>query len=382
MRLAIVCTMVKRFSRKGVYNSQEIGLARALTAMGHDVVIYKGTDDKSQVEDVQMQPGLFVRYLFLPHIEAHGYLRTGLLEKDFDGMICFSDQQIFIRHIWNFCRRNRIVFVPYIGTAHSMHVHTLRGAVMNRVFAATTLPVYRTMTVLAKTDAVKQELMDQGISEEQIRVAYVGIDASELKQDFQKEDRTAIRRELGFGEDEIVLCNVARLEPDKRTLDLLDLFAKVRQQKPFRLLIVGQGRLRPEIDQKIRDCGLEGEVTILDRVPYQDMWRIYVAADYYLNLSKVEIFGMAIMEAVYYHTSVAAIRALGPSVTLRDMPGHKLCENDDEIARWVLGPYPSEAQLAESAEKMIREFSWNGCAEAFVEAVREQRERADAAAGM
>lgn len=58
-------------------------------------------------------------------------------------------------------------------------------------------------------------------------------------------------------------------------------------------------------------------------------------SDYYLNMNKGEIFGMAIMEAVYYKTSVAAIRALGPSVTLKDMKGHKLCENDDEMAEWI-----------------------------------------------
>ena len=74
-------------------------------------------------------------------------------------------------------------------------------------------------------------------------------------------------------------------------------------------------------------------------------------SDYYLNMNKGEIFGMAIMEAVYYKTSVAAIRALGPSVTLKDMKGHKLCENDDEMAEWITGPYPSEKDLQESSEK-------------------------------
>ena len=68
------------------------------------------------------------------------------------------------------------------------------------------------------------------------------------------------------------------------------------------------------------------------------MWEIYEMSDYYLNMNKGEIFGMAIMEAVYYKTSVAAIRALGPSVTLKDMKGHKLCENDDEMAEWITGP--------------------------------------------
>ncbi len=73
---------------------------------------------------------------------------------------------------------------------------------------------------------------------------------------------------------------------------------------------------------------------------------------------------MAIMEAVYYKTSVAAIRALGPYVTLKDMKGHKLCENDDEMAEWIT-PYPSEKDLQESSEKMAATFTWDRCADAF-----------------
>lgn len=55
-------------------------------------------------------------------------------------------------------------------------------------------------------------------------------------------------------------------------------------------------------------------VKIIDRVPYEEMWKIYVMSDYFVNLNRGEIFGMAIMEAVYYETSVAAIAAPGPSL--------------------------------------------------------------------
>ena len=48
MKLGILCTMMKRFGIKGFYNSQEIGLGRALSEMGHTVIIYKGVKDKKQ----------------------------------------------------------------------------------------------------------------------------------------------------------------------------------------------------------------------------------------------------------------------------------------------------------------------------------------------
>ena len=129
------------------------------------------------------------------------------------------------------------------------------------------------------------------------------------------------------------------------------------------------------VGREIRKNGLEKEVKIYPNVPYEKMWEIYEMSDYYLNMNKGEIFGMAIMEAVYYKTSVAAIRALGPSVTLKDMKGHKLCENDDEMAEWITGPYPSEKDLQESSEKMASTFTWDRCADAFLQASSEKSSR-------
>ena len=375
MKLAILCTMVIRFGRKGQYNSQEIGLGRALARMGHTVVIYKGTDDKSQVETIQLEDGLVIHYMYMPHLGAHGYIAESRMDPDFDGMLCFSDQQIFLPHVWRFCRRNHIVFVPYVGTTFSLHVHSLRGDVMNRVFAMTTLPLYKRISVLAKTDSAKQELVNLGVPESNITVSPVGIDAAELKEDFLTEDRDVLRRSYGFEPDDVILCNVARLEPDKRTLDLLTLFSHIRGKKKFRLLIVGDGSMKDTVMARIRELDLEKEVVILPRVPYADMWKIYTLSDYYLNLSKTEIFGMAIMEAVYYQTSVAAINAMGPSITLKDMKGHALCANDAEIEAWVLGDYPSGKDLAESSARMIRDFSWNRTARAFLALVEAGKHR-------
>ena len=375
MKLAILCTMVKRFGRKGFYNSQEIGLGRALAAMGHTVIIYKGTNDKSQAEDVNLENKLTIHYMFMPYFGAHGFIRSSRMDSDFDGMLCFSDQQIFLRHVYRFCVKNRIVFVPYVGTTYSLYGDSIHGRVMNFAFSVTTLPVYKRIPVLAKTEAVKTELINLGVPSDQVIVSPVGLDSSVLKKDFKKYDRDLIRKEYGYKPEDVILLNIARLDPDKRTLSLLDLLYKVRDKKRFRLLIIGEGVMRRAVDQRIDEYGISDIVTIIDRVPYEDMWKIYLIADYYLNLSKTEIFGMAIMEAVYYHTSVAAIDAIGPSLTLKGMKGHVLCRNDEEIIRWILKKYPSEEDLAYSARKMIRDFSWNRTAEAFLQLIEKTKSR-------
>lgn len=60
MKLGILCTMINGFGRRGYYNSQEVGLGRALAAMGHELTIYKGIDPSEEEEKVVVVPGLVV----------------------------------------------------------------------------------------------------------------------------------------------------------------------------------------------------------------------------------------------------------------------------------------------------------------------------------
>ena len=372
MKLGILCTMINGFGRRGYYNSQEIGLGRALARKGHEVMIYKGIDPSEKEEKVQVEKNLTIWYLPMKHLGAHGFMDCKYLDPQLKALFCFGDQQIFLPHVYRWCRRRRIPFVAYVGTAHSLDSN-FKSKVMNALFAAGTLRIYKKNPVLAKTSAAKEELRQLGVPHAVI--APVGLDTAVLKKNIPADEKMRLRKEHGFEADDVILCNVSRLSWEKRPLELIDLFLQVKGKKKFKLIIVGNGPLEEELNEKIRKNGLEKEVKIYPNVPYEKMWEIYEMSDYYLNMNKGEIFGMAIMEAVYYKPSVAAIRALGPSVTLKDMKGHKLCENDDEMAEWITGPYPSEKDLQESSEKMASTFTWDRCADAFLQASSEKSSR-------
>ncbi len=377
MRLAIVCTMINGFGRKGFYNSQEIGLARALAAYGHTVHIYKGCAASEKAETLPMGPGVTIQYIPMWALGPHGYLKTSLINPDLDAMLCFMDQQQFMPHLYRFCKKYQIVFVPYVGTAHSLHAG-IRGKIMDLLFHLGTLRLYKKLPTLAKTTAAEAEIRALGAKD--VTVAHVGLDATELKKDFSRADRGALKTAYGFEADDVVICNVSRLDPEKRPLDLVEIYRHVKDGKKFKLLIIGEGGMRPALDAKIAEYGFEKCVKVISRVPYEKMWEIYTLSDYYLNLNRGEIFGMAVMEAVYYCTSVAASRALGPGTTLKGMKGHALCDRDEEIEAWLKAPYPSPADLKESSEKMVRLFSWDPTAQLFLAAVAKQQSHAAGAA--
>ena len=80
MKLGILCTMINGFGRRGYYNSQEVGLGRALAAMGHELTIYKGIDPSEEEEKVVVVPGLVVWYLPMRHLGAHGWMPVSALD--------------------------------------------------------------------------------------------------------------------------------------------------------------------------------------------------------------------------------------------------------------------------------------------------------------
>lgn len=364
VKLGILVTIISGFGKKGFYQSQEVGLGKLLTERGHEVLIYKCVAEDQPADENQINARLSIRYIPVKSVGVHGIFPVNKLDTELDGLLCFSDTQIFLPHVIRFCEKNGIAFVPYVGIAHSAQKN-LKSRVMDRIFAAGTLRYYKKMPVIAKSEGVRQELTELGITE--TVTAPVGLDENVLKLDYASYDRKTIRAGLGYTDQDVVISFVGRIKPEKSPIEAVEMFGRIRNRKPFKLLMVGEGFLLDDVRAKIAELGLNDRVQLIERVPYEDMWKIHWAADYFINLCTREIFGMALLESVLYRSSAAALRAPGPDTILEGMKGHALCNNFDEVAEWLTGDYPTTKDLAESSARLLERFSWKNCAERFEE---------------
>ncbi|MBD2665308.1 glycosyl transferase group 1 [Richelia sinica FACHB-800] len=74
-------------------------------------------------------------------------------------------------------------------------------------------------------------------------------------------DRVAVRAEFGIPADAFVIGHVGRFDPQKNHQFLIEIAAAVAQQEPkMRLLLIGEGSLRPEIEQKVMQSNLADSV--------------------------------------------------------------------------------------------------------------------------
>jgi glycosyltransferase involved in cell wall biosynthesis len=126
------------------------------------------------------------------------------------------------------------------------------------------------------------------------RVLHPGIDLEPFRQPV---DRAAVRAALGIPTDALVVGHVGRLEEVKNHAFLIDLVAALAPVEPrLRLLLLGEGRLRSEIEQRAERAGLTGRVLFLGARP--DVPRILLGAmDVFVFPSVHEGLGLAGVEA-------------------------------------------------------------------------------------
>lgn len=99
---------------------------------------------------------------------------------------------------------------------------------------------------------------------------------------------------------EVVLITVTRFSPRKRVIALLRLVAALRPHLPgitLKLLIVGDGFLRPVIERLVVALGLTDVVTLLGYQPRSRIRELFTHAQIFVSACAIESFGLAALEA-------------------------------------------------------------------------------------
>jgi len=109
-------------------------------------------------------------------------------------------------------------------------------------------------------------------------------------------DREACNREAFAPKKEKILMHASNFRPVKRIGDVVRVFARVREQIPAKLLLVGEGPERLFIQQLVRELKLGADVHFLGE---QDQLEpLFFCADLFLLPSEQESFGLTALEAM------------------------------------------------------------------------------------
>jgi len=170
------------------------------------------------------------------------------------------------------------------------------------------------------------------------------------------------------------LVSVGRLHPAKGTEDLLLALARLREAgERFKCLVLGEGALRPFLEQRIRRLALGDCVQLLGHAanPYA-----YVrSADVFVSASRWETFGIAILEAMALGRPVVATRTDGAVDLIEDgATGLVVPVGDTDAMTQALQSLSRDpalrARLGAAASDRARAYDARVVTERFVNAVR------------
>lgn len=166
-----------------------------------------------------------------------------------------------------------------------------------------------------------------GIPHELIQVIYNPI----VTQDLQDKSEEALEHPWFKDGEPPVILSVGRLTDQKAFDVLIRAFSFVRKSNPARLLILGEGENRPDLEALIWQLGLEQDVSLMGFVqnPYSYMSR----ASLFALPSRWEGLPTVLVEALYLGMPIVATDCPGGSrEILRDGQFGRLVPVDDPLA--------------------------------------------------
>jgi len=190
--------------------------------------------------------------------------------------------------------------------------------------------------------------------------------------DAAKTQARGLRREMGIPENYRVILFAGKFEAQKRPLDLLQAFQRMRPERAA-LLFVGEGALEP----KIRSQAAAGPPVYV--VPFQNqslMPRAYAAADLLVLPSQSETWGLVVNEAMCLGLPAIVSSHVGCAYDLvvPDETGLVFPAGDvAALGEAITSALSDDARLrawGENASRKVRQFGYRQATDGLVAALQ------------
>lgn len=218
-----------------------------------------------------------------------------------------------------------------------------------------------TSMILTNAEAIKRFVISYTkIESDRVRVIYNSVNPER----FNSVDPSALRLELGIMPEARVVTSIGRLEEQKDFRTFLAACAMVRERVgslPIKILIVGQGSLREELDRLAQALGLAGETVFLGW--RKDIETVLALTDVFVLTSIREGLPNVVLEAMASGKPVVASRVGGtPEVVVDGVTGLIFSPRDasacaEAICRLLDAPAEATAMGERGRARVLEMFT-------------------------
>ncbi len=220
-------------------------------------------------------------------------------------------------------------YVPVITTLHGTDI-TLVGK--HRTFApVVAFSINKSDGVTAVSKYLSKQTKEHFDIKVNIEVIYNFIDFDR----FKRVDKDHFKK-LIAPDGERILTHVSNFRKVKRVEDVIEVFRRVYQEVPSKLLLIGDGPERQNLEELCREIGLCHEIRFLGK---QDaVEELLAISDLFIIPSANESFGLAALEAMACEVPVISSNVGGlPEVNIHGETGFLSDVGDvDEMAEYAI----------------------------------------------
>ncbi|MGX7372790.1 glycosyltransferase family 4 protein [Aerococcus sanguinicola] len=192
--------------------------------------------------------------------------------------------------------------IPIVHTYHTVyedytHYFSPSKATGKKIVSVVSyLTLRATDAVIAPSKKVERLLRDYGV-DQTIEIIPTGIKLARFQQALPEEELKAQKRALGLSDDQLVLVSIGRLAKEKNLQEIIAYLARL-QRPDLRLLVVGDGPYRGNLEAEVSRYHLEDQVIFTGKVAQEDVARYYQLGDIFVSGSTSETQGLTYIEAL------------------------------------------------------------------------------------
>lgn len=357
------------------YNCQEIGLAKALIRKENicDIVLY--TEDNFHEEDITFDENKKIHIYYLP---AKKILKNAFFDSRLYDITQKYDiiQTAEYDQVGNVKLRKKVNnnMVIYHGPYLSEYTKGYKKKCIISDFYYLFHPEYKKTQCISKSNLATKLLSIKGFKN--IVTIGVGLDAERFKNYI--EPCETIKELIKNKKDNKLkyLLYIGKIEDRRNIIFILDIFEKVlKEDENVRLILVGKGEKNyvNKCFEYAKAKNIFEKIIYIESMPQPELPNLYQCCDIFLLPTQYEIFGMVLLEAMYFGLPTVTTLNGGSSTLIDDSKNGFICDLNN-MKSWVdaiiniLSNEEMKLKISKNASQKIKEdFMWDNLANKFIE---------------
>lgn len=370
-KILIIRTFPSVLDPKG-YNIQEIGFAKALVKAGLvcDVVLYNGkAKDEERIIDV-LSDGQKVGNVKIYMRHGFGILKNGFfpglnrIAKEYDILQVHEYDQITSWMIYAWNRRKKVVIYhgPYYDSYNKGY--NLKCGIFDKSFLK--LKSGKNTLCFTKSRAAAKFLEEKGFK----RAVPIGVGLDIDNFVDEENEWMCEKAKVSWN-----MLYVGKIEPRRNSMLLLDILEEASKKRDdIRMTVIGSGdkEYLEEWMKKAEPLMYSGVLTYIRKMEQKDLRAMYCQSDIMIFPSNYEIFGMVLLEAMFFNLPVISSDNGGSDTLIRNGENGIVVE-DFSVQNWVdaiikmhddAGKYGEIKKCLEETDHNI--YTWDGIAKEYI----------------